>query len=88
MQLTGKFTGWFLDMENGLIMDADGNEFTSDEIRGLFYFRQWRSGFEGSQCQIYSLKEQLERKRLMARGMEIEITFMGESTRVTLPCSA
>lgn len=62
MELKGKFEGWYLDQENGLIIDSDGNEFTSDEIRALFYFRQWRADFEGANGRIISLKNELEKR--------------------------
>jgi len=61
-ELKGMFDLWKVDEDNGVIWDADGNDYDIHEIRALFYFRQWRAEFEGWNGRIYSLKEQLEKK--------------------------
>ncbi|RBP48408.1 hypothetical protein [Arenicella xantha] len=86
-RLNGKFAGWVLDEENGVIIDAGGNEYTSDEVRALFYFRQWRAEFEGWNGRIISLKEELEKRLSRIEEPEIIINWKGQQTVVKYPIS-
>ena len=61
-ELKGKFKGWVVDEDKGLIYDSDNNEFDLNEIRAIFIFRQWQKGFFGTQGDISSLKEKLIEK--------------------------
>jgi len=61
-ELKGMFDRWTVDEKKGKLFDEGGNEYDINEIRALFYFRQWRAEFEGWNGRIASLKEHLEKK--------------------------
>lgn len=60
--LEGLFQGWKIDEIEGVIFDSEGNHYYLDEIRSIFYIRQWKQGHYGTQYEISSLKQQLKDK--------------------------
>ena len=60
--MAGVWDGWSYDREEKDLFDDAGNHYYMDEIRALFYFRQWRNNFEGKENDILSLKEELKRR--------------------------
>lgn len=74
-KLNGQFEGWIVNQPEGILIDADGNSYDKDEIRALFYFRQWKNDFEGANGRISSLKEHLERKIENTKLPEVTIDW-------------
>ena len=72
--MIGKWDGWSYD-DDGVLTDPAGNEYEMDEIRALFYFRQWRAEFEGWNGRISSLKGHLEKKIESTKLPEVVIDW-------------
>ena len=75
LRLKGKFKGWTIDENKGLIYDSDNNEFELNEIRAIFVFRQWQAGFFGQESDIASLKEHLNKKIAITPTPQVTIDW-------------
>ena len=61
-KLKGKFEGWTIDEEKGIIFDDGNNKYTINDVRATFYERQLHALIIGNKFNIYSLKNKLEKK--------------------------
>lgn len=84
-QLSGKFEGWYVDEENGLLFDDGNNHYYIGEIRAIFYYRGLVKGFEGYPCQILSLKNELETKIKRIKRPTITIDWGDTKEQITHP---
>ena len=62
IRLSGQFDNWVVDTENGILFDDGNNDFSINEIRAIFFYRQLANTKIGSNYEIASLKEHLEKK--------------------------
>ena len=61
-ELKGKFQGWTIDEDKGIIFDDGNNQYSVNDIRATFYERQLQNLIIGNQFNIMSLKQRLEEK--------------------------
>ena len=61
-RLKGKFQGWTIDTEKGIIYDDGNNIYSIGEVRSLHYQKQLHNTLLGQQYNIHSLKKELEEK--------------------------
>lgn len=72
IKMEGVWDGWKYDENEDVIFDADGNHYYLDEIRSLFYLRDWFGSRKENmdQKKIRYLRDELDRQIEKARKIQ------------------
>ena len=85
VRLDGLFKNWSVDEQEGLIYDTDGNHYWLEEIRTIFFTRQWfgSSKEKLDQKKILFLRDELDERIKLAKSIKTpKITIEWEDSIV------
>jgi len=86
IRLSGKFEGWVVDPDEGMIWDDANNSYDLGEIRAIFYTRQFMFDQMGNKPLIRTLRQVLDDKISATQVPSIRIDWGdGSSEIVTHP---
>jgi len=73
VRLDGKFERWTIDTDDGVIFDEANNHYYLEEIRAIFFTRQWFGSARENldQKKILFLRDELEKKLTIAGQIKL-----------------